>query len=195
MSYVSVCIKCESNFTKFSMKDPVSYCDTCNPNRARQLNKKNIYNRKRTKEESDDDFRIRLVEEGLKELKNVFESVSDASKKQIAKEVGTAIFDTMAIATKNITEDMREQKESIMQIIDTHVSTEFEKQNSKFQKQLAILNTRMMKLTARVDEVDKSMTEHLHYYATKLNLQKKATGNKTLSRKNHLKQKKEEGEK
>jgi chaperonin cofactor prefoldin len=119
-----------------------------------------------------EEHRIRLLEEEVKELKSVFETISDSTKRQIAKEVGVAIQETMKIATKNLEEDFNEHR----LLVESVVSDEFKKQNTKFQNQLAILNTRMKRLDESFTDLDSKMAEHLHYYTTELSLHKNRKG-------------------
>ena len=71
MSYVSVCLQCESNFTKRSMRDPKSYCDSCWSSRANRINRQNIYNRTKQEKVSSEEMRIRTIEEDVKEFKHI----------------------------------------------------------------------------------------------------------------------------
>lgn len=174
MSNIAVCKTCGKNFRKKNNRTVRSYCDECSTNFAKTLNKRNVYNRTKSsiEKETKEEYRIRLLEEEIKELKSVFETISDSTKRQIAKEVGVAIQATMKIASKNLEEDFNNHK----LLVESVVSDEFKKQNTKFQNQLAILNTRMKKLDESFTDLDTKMAEHLHYYTTKLSLHKNRKG-------------------
>jgi len=141
VSYVSVCLKCKSNFTKFSMKDSKSYCDSC---WTYGINRKNIYNRTKRKDESLEEMRIRTIEEDLKDLKHIFdtyiETMGETMKEEMAITIGKAITDVIDKAYINIEKNVEE-----------HVSSEFDKLNVKFTTQLAILNTRMFRLDTEIN--------------------------------------------
>jgi len=173
MSNIAVCKTCGKNFRKRSNVEVRSYCDKCSPF-SKILNKRNIYTRSKSsiEKETREEYRIRLLEEEIKELKSVFETISDSTKEQIAKEVGIAIVETMKIASKNLEEDFNEHR----LLVESVVADEFKKQNAKFQNQLAILNTRMKRLDKSFTDLDTKMAEHLHYFATKLSLRKNRKG-------------------
>jgi hypothetical protein len=174
MSSIAVCKTCGKNFRKRSNLEVRSHCDECSTNFTKKLNKRNVYNRSKSsiEKETKEEYRIRLLEEEVKELKSIFETISDSTKRQIAKEVGVAIGETMKIATKNLEEDFNEHR----LLVESVVADEFKKQNTKFQNQLAILNTRMKKLDESFTVLDSKMAEHLHYYTTKLSLHKNRKG-------------------
>jgi tRNA G26 N,N-dimethylase Trm1 len=174
MSSIAVCKTCGKNFRKKNNRTVRSHCDECKPLYAKTLNRRNVYNRSKSsiEKETKEEYRIRLLEEEVKELKSIFETISDSTKRQIAKEVGVAIGETMKIATKNLEEDFNEHR----LLVESVVADEFKKQNTKFQNQLAILNTRMKKLDESFTVLDSKMAEHLHYYTTKLSLHKNRKG-------------------
>ena len=174
MSNIAVCRRCGKNFRKRSILEVRSDCDECSRKFTKMLNRRNVYNRTKssTERETKEEYRIRLLEEEIKELKSVFENISDNRKEQIAKEVGVAIQETMKIASKNLEEDFNNHK----LLVESVVADEFKKQNTKFQNQLAILNTRMKKLDESFTDLDSKMAEHLHYYTTKLSLHKNRKG-------------------
>ena len=157
-------------FIKRSMKSVTSYCDECSPSHAKKLTRRNIYKRKRPKEEGKDAVRILILEEEFKELKNVFETISSTMKKEMGIIVGQAINSVMDKTYSNIEKDMKLQTDIMKEKTEEHVSNEFDKLNVKFSNQLATLNTRMLRLKKEYSTLDETMTEHLHYYATKMNM-------------------------
>lgn len=192
MSNIAVCQKCGTNFRKRSNTEVRSYCDKCSTF-SKMLNRRNIYTRSKSsiEKETKEEYRIRLLEEEIKELKSVFETISDNAKEQIAKEVGVAIQETMKIASKNLEEDFNNHK----LLVESVVSDEFKKQNTKFQNQLAILNTRMKKLDESFTDLDTKMAEHLHYYTTKLSLRKNRKGGRVQKNRTITGKKRDEVEK
>jgi len=144
VSYVSVCLECKSNFTKRSMKDTNSYCNNCWSSRAKRINKQNIYNRTKQKDESLEEARTRLLEEDIKDLKHIFDTyiktMGETMKEEMAITIGKAITDVIDKAYINIEKNVEE-----------HVSSEFDKLNVRFTTQLAILNTRMFRLDTEIN--------------------------------------------
>mgnify|MGYP001363384602 CR=1 FL=1 len=67
---------------------------------------------------------VSVITSSSSELKSVFETISDSTKRQIAKEVGVAIQETMKIASKNLEEDFNNHK----LLVESVVSDEFKKQ-------------------------------------------------------------------
>ncbi|RZD54457.1 MAG: hypothetical protein CXT67_00140 [Methanobacteriota archaeon] len=123
------------------MKDSKSYCDSC---WTYGINRKNIYNRTKRKDESLEEMRIRTIEEDLKDLKHIFdtyiETMGETMKEEMAITIGKAITDVIDKAYINIEKNVEE-----------HVSSEFDKLNVKFTTQLAILNTRMFRLDTEIN--------------------------------------------